>query len=113
MQCELPEDGLVHGGLRRLFGESGGRPDRDTAAIGSEQDRLGEALCIDVVEEAVEAIHQQVDRETAAVVESLRIVVVEQIGEGPLLFGAMAVEIDEQCAVVERGENLVSGRRSV
>ena len=53
----LELDPSRQGGLRRLFGKSGGSPDRDATAIGSEQDRFGEALRVDVVEEAVEAIH--------------------------------------------------------
>ncbi len=36
MRGELGKEGLIHGGLRRLFGETGRSPDSNAAAIGSE-----------------------------------------------------------------------------
>ena len=101
------EQGLVHGGLRRLIGETGGSPDCGGAAVGSEEKSVGERSGVDILEETVEAIHQEIDGELIAIGEIGGGSVVEKIGERPLLFGAVAGIIDEERAGVERGENLL------
>src|SRR5208282_272339 len=59
------------------------------------------------MEEAVEAVHQQVDGQLVAVGERGDGRVVQEIGEGPLFDGAVTGVIDEKRAAVERGENLL------
>ena len=90
-----------------MIGEAGGGPDCGGAAIGSEEKGVGERRGVDVLEEAVEAIHQEINGELIAVGEIGGGGVVEQVGEGPLLFGAVAGIVDEQRAGVESGENLL------
>src|SRR5262249_31725750 len=112
MQLELTEKRLVHGGLRRLLRGSGRGPDGNATAIRRKKKGFCEAVGGDVLEKAVKAIHEEINGETAAVRERMGVVGVEDIGEGPLLLGAVAIVVDEQCAAVERGENLrASGSR--
>lgn len=101
------EKSLVHGSLRRLIGEAGGSPDRGGAAVGSQEKGVGERGGVDILEETVEAIHQEIDGELITIGEIGDGRVVEKIGERPLLFGAVAGIIDEEGAGVERGENLL------
>ena len=68
-----------------LVGEARRGPDSDSTAIGRQEQGLGEAICVNILEEAVEAIHQEINGETAAVGEGGGVGAVKEIGEGPLL----------------------------
>ena len=46
---ELIEQSQVHGSLRRLIRESGGGPDGNRATVRSENQGLGEGLCVDIL----------------------------------------------------------------
>jgi hypothetical protein len=104
MSGKFRENALVHGGLRRLLGKTGRSPDGDGATILGKKERFGETIRVDILEEAVEAVHQEVDGQAPAVGECSGVIGIEEVDEGPLLFGAVALIIDKERAVIESGE---------
>ena len=91
MRGQLMQERQVHRRLRRLVRESGRSPDRHCAAVRSENQRFRQALCVNVLEQSVQAIDDQVNRQAAAVGQRGGGIVVEQIGKGPLLFRAVTL----------------------
>ena len=81
MSGELNKEGLVHRGLRSLFSETRGGPHGDATTVRSKKHGFGEALAVNVLEKAIETIHEDVDREAAAIGERGGIITVKQVCE--------------------------------
>src|SRR5208283_5310714 len=113
MRGHFMEKRQVHGGLRGSVGKSRRSPNGDRAPAGGQNQGLGKTLRVDVLERSVETIDEQIDREASAIREGGCIRSVEQIGEGPLLFRAVTVVVDQQRAIIESSKDLGVCRRRI
>ena len=98
---------LVHGSLGRLICESRRSPNGNSTAVRREKKAFRQARRVDILEEAVQAIHKQVDRQLIAVCERGARSIIEKISKRPLFDGSVARIVDQEWAAIERSENLL------
>src|SRR5580692_10726685 len=104
------EQSLIHRRLRRRGGETGGSPNADRPSVRREQQRRRQALFVYILEESVQAVHDQEHRQAIAVGQRGGRRIVQQIRKGPLLFRAVTRVIHQQRAGVNPRNNFLRSR---
>src|SRR6202790_3758322 len=97
----------IHTGLRPGIGEAGGSPDGNGAAVWSEEQGFGEALRVNVLEEAVEAIHEEKYGQAIAVLQCGGVGIVEEVGEGPLFDRTVTDVVHQKLPLIDAVEKLL------